>query len=397
MSQKIHIFAINKDEKMKIVKLLAIVVLPFGIWQCSTYKTVKIDSNKTSKEREGVVYSLPQTALKVNVTVVKEIKVKGPFAEYAEKLLGLKNVIAFNQTGYRISDISIEPINVPDTSLQFLITKRKPLFRKRNDFYELNSSGEIESINCKSNGKETTLLPESMSLTNVNVNYPNFFQLYADASQIEKIDTVYEIVKMDTVTMSKPIITRTLVTKTVEQRAVEAADYILKFRMKRYELIAASQEIPYSKETMEYMNDQLLKMESDYLGLFMGISQFENHEKSFVVLPNTENINKPISLFDFSDVNGIISSTDPSSSKFTVTIEPVLAVVTDTIPAKRLKQIPYRNPMLSNVYVNVDGQRLPTVFQIPIHQFGVVRYFPKGVKSIKIDPQSGLVTRIKVK
>ena len=381
---------------MKIVKLFAIIVLPFGIWQCSTYKTVKIDSNKTSKERVGLVYSLPQTALKVNVTVVKEIKVKGPFAEYAEKLLGLKNVIAFNQTGYRISNISIEPINVPDTSLQFLITKRKPLFRKRNDFYELNSSGGITNINC--NGKEINpVLPKSMNLSNVNVNYPNFFQLYADASQIEKIDTVYEIVKMDTVTMSKPIITRTLVTKTVEQRAVEAADYILKFRMKRYELISASQEIPYSKETMEFMNDQLLKMESDYLGLFMGISQFENHEISFVVLPNKENIKKPISLFEFSDVNGVISSKEQTSSKFTLSIEPSLAIVTDTIPAKRLKQIPYRNPMLSNVYVNIDGQRLPTVFQIPIHQFGVVRYFPKGVKSIKIDPQSGLVTRIKVK
>ena len=63
--------------------------------------------------------------------------------------------------------------------------------------------------------------------------------------------------------MSKPIIKRTLVTKTSQQRAEEAADYILKFRMKRYELITASQEIAYSKEAIEYMNEQLVKMENE--------------------------------------------------------------------------------------------------------------------------------------
>ncbi|MBK6283193.1 MAG: DUF4831 family protein [Draconibacterium sp.] len=40
---------------------------------------------------EGVVYSLPRTGIRVNVTATKETFRPGPYAAYAEQLLGIKN------------------------------------------------------------------------------------------------------------------------------------------------------------------------------------------------------------------------------------------------------------------------------------------------------------------
>jgi hypothetical protein len=267
---------------MKIKFRLLIVLLVFVFTQCVNYKATKIDSNIVPVTGNGMVYSLPQTALKVAVTYTKETKVKGPFAEYAEKLLGLKNVIAVNQTNFLITNITIDGTNIADTAHQYLISKGKSLFGCRRTTYDLNHVGALVGMNTRMKPiKDSVFNHFSMAVKQESFSYPDFFKLYADASQIEKIDTVYETVKMDTITMSKPIIKRTLVTKTVQQRAEEAADYILKFRIKRYELIAANQEVPYTKEALEFMNNQLVKIENEYLELFTGITYSESYQVSY--------------------------------------------------------------------------------------------------------------------
>lgn len=372
--------------------------MSFFLWECTTIKTTKIDSTANTQPNSGVLYTLPKTALRVNVSISKEIKMKGPYADFAEKLLGLKNVISSNQTSYRITDISLDPFSIQDTSHQYLITISKNPFHRHFDRYLFNSNGQLLAYNSKVAGiDDKKLVSAKANITNSNANYPNFFQLYADASQIEKIDTVYETIKTDTITMSKPIIKRTLVTKTVEQRAVEAADYILKFRMKRYELISASQEIPYSKDAIEYMNNQLLKMENDYLELFVGISRFENIQTTYTVVPNATLDNRTIPLFGFSETSGIVDYNDSKANKYSLSFEPSTKQVEDSVHLPRLNQIPYRFPDIVNVFVNINGERLSDFFQLPIYQYGIVRFFPKRVKSFTVDPNSGTITKIKVK
>jgi hypothetical protein len=365
--------------------------------QCTSYKATKINQGNISRKNEGLMYCLPQTALDVDVTIARVSKIKGPFAEYAEKLLGLKNVITQNQISYQIANINIHPENVLDTAHQYIIQKRGCLGKRGTQFL-FDQFGNVSSLNNRHGVfKDSIILQENMVINSESQEYPNFFRLYADASQIEKIDTVYETIKTDTIVMSKPIIKRTLVTKTLQQRAEEAADYILKFRMKRYELITASQEIAYSKEAIEYMNNQLVKMENEYLELFTGITQTENTVFHAEIIPNESQRNATIPLIGFSEEKGVESFSETGTNQYSLLLNTLNMVTNDTIPAKAKSAIPYRNPELVNIRILHNGKPLPQIFTIPILQFGIIRYLPHHIKSLILDPKTGTISALRVK
>ena len=74
--------------------------------------TVKLSSNY-------FYYYLPTTAIKVDVTVTKVREIKGYYADYAERMLGLTNIISNNRTFYRLKDVNIETVVVPDLDMTF--------------------------------------------------------------------------------------------------------------------------------------------------------------------------------------------------------------------------------------------------------------------------------------
>ncbi len=380
---------------MKLFLRFSLLVCVFLFSQCTSFKVTKIDSTNSINIPAGMVYSLPKTSLKVNVSISKVTNIKGPFAEYAEKLLGLKNVVTVNQTAFHVTGVDIESSTIPDTAHQYIISKKSHLFKKNKTVYNLNDFGGVIGVNSRQYLNQDSISKcFAMFVKQESVAYSDFFKLYADASQIEKIDTVYEIVKTDSVVMSKPIIKRTLVTKTVQQRAEETADYILKFRMKRYELISANQEIPYSKEAFEFMNNQLVKIENDYMELFTGISYTENQQLSFIIVPEKSTINNPIKLFNFSEDFGVVDQSDPNSQQYSISFEPSVLFMPDTTLAKKRLEIPYRNPILCKVYILLNGENLPSVFEIPLFQFGKLNYFPRKIKSFEINGSTGLIKRI---
>ena len=59
--------------------------------QSATTKVYKIDSSSRVIE-QGIVYALPKTCLDINIEVIRNIHIPGPYHEYAEKLLGVSNV-----------------------------------------------------------------------------------------------------------------------------------------------------------------------------------------------------------------------------------------------------------------------------------------------------------------
>ena len=79
-----------------------------------------LDSNTTVKGNT-LTYALPTTALKVTVTVAKTQELKGYYADYAQSLLGLSNVITENKTYYALTDVSVIPVDVPDYHNTYLV------------------------------------------------------------------------------------------------------------------------------------------------------------------------------------------------------------------------------------------------------------------------------------
>ena len=61
-----------------------------------------------SESTELGVYVLPQTVLKVALVIQETKSVPGPFREYAEKYLGIKDVIKQNSSKWQILDMELK-------------------------------------------------------------------------------------------------------------------------------------------------------------------------------------------------------------------------------------------------------------------------------------------------
>ena len=80
-----------------------------------------VDKNTVQENKDGVYYSLPRTVIKVNVTVDRIENYKGPYAEYALKYRGLKNVVESNSVEYKITGIKVTTSAEPDPDQYYFI------------------------------------------------------------------------------------------------------------------------------------------------------------------------------------------------------------------------------------------------------------------------------------
>ena len=63
---------------------------------------------------EGITYSLPRTGIRIYVKAVKEEFQPGPYAAYAEQLLGIQDVRTKPSVKWSIEDVKMETFSEPD-------------------------------------------------------------------------------------------------------------------------------------------------------------------------------------------------------------------------------------------------------------------------------------------
>lgn len=93
----------------------------------------------------GIVYSLPTTALQITVTAQREMRVKGPFMQYARHYLGTSNVVSEDGVGWTVTEVSVEPVGVRDDDRQYLMQ----LKAGATTFVGVASDGMLLSINAE--------------------------------------------------------------------------------------------------------------------------------------------------------------------------------------------------------------------------------------------------------
>lgn len=91
----------------------------------------------------GIVYSLPQTAVEVEVTLRHDIYVAGPFYKYAKKLTGTSDVISENSEKWSIEGIKVRPYGVSDSGTQYVM-QLKP---GATTFISVDQDGMLLAIN----------------------------------------------------------------------------------------------------------------------------------------------------------------------------------------------------------------------------------------------------------
>lgn len=116
----------------KITSLLACLLSVSIGWSQAT----KVLTAEKSNEY-GLVYSLPTTALEIEVTASHEVAKKGPFYLYAKKSIGTDKAVSEDYEKWQITDVRVRPYGVTDSGTQYLMQLRP---------------GAVTSITVDSNG-----------------------------------------------------------------------------------------------------------------------------------------------------------------------------------------------------------------------------------------------------
>jgi len=387
--------------KSKILPCILLLVVFFLIASCSRKIIVQHINKIEDKEKvSGIFYALPQTVVTVDIHVTKTENIKGPYYAYASKYLGLRNVITANNTTYEISNIEIGHYAEPDPDQYYIIKSMNNLLQKQSFIVNFSESGLLRSINDKN--EWTDIEKASYSFTDQEAKIPNeTFNYLVDANFLEKIDTLIERIHLDTLTIEKQTLHKSLVEKDIEQKAKDVADYILAIKGKKLNIISGFSEVAYDPKTVEYMYSELDKLEKEYLLLFTGIKITKTNIYRFTYLPKTDDPEQSIPLFNFSANAGLQDSSKNKDNEFYLlvkrkgTTQPLKELLKNRTESKR-NGIYYRIPEYGKISL-INKDKIKAESNIIVNQFGVVNQIKPSRIQLQFYPNSGSIRSIGIK
>jgi hypothetical protein len=354
----------------------------------------KVGTSNIPVESDGLFYALPQTVIQVDIIVNKIQKVKGPFAEYADQMLGLSQVTTVNSTEYELRDIRLTSYNEPDPSEYYFIQMpEKQKDRKAIELF-LSDDGVISGVGSLSQAN-TNKKQQSIDLSTSRIDMPEV----TNPSVFERMDTVVKRISLDSTIIEQKFFRKTSAAKSTEQKAREASEFILKLDESMYNLINGYQEVNYEKGTMEFMYNQMNSMKKDYLELFKGVNNTSDETFTFYFLVDKSNPAETLCRFSISkgilpknSTSGDFVQIQATSLNKTNALKPEIEKLNSS--QRSTHGLYYRIPDKADVVVRVGGQvKLETRFLV--NQFGIVTFLPaSSLRNIGIDNNTGTLRRV---
>ena len=376
-----------------------VTLLLFAGTASSQINVYHIDQSITPLTRQGIFYALPRTVVNVEVTIDRIENYKGPYAEYALRYLGLQNVVMANSVEYQISRIKITTSPEPDPGQYYFVELGDGLSKtEESGLLSLNESGLILGTlpeDVDSAGPIIRIIEGEDGVTMIEKDvFPEIFKYYADISVFEKVDTIIRKVSIDTLTLERQILKRTMVEKSPEQKAREAADFISKIKENRFNLLTGYQEVSYNQETLEYMDAQLKLLEKEYMKLFTGISIHKTYTHDFKYIPLSNQINTEVPIFKFISGKGVVDLNQMKGRVVTIKVQrvgntnEVASYLNRAQEETKSQGFYYRIPELARVTVNQGAGKIEQT-QCLINQLGVVTYLPVSQWKVKFHEETG--------
>nr|WP_320118509.1 DUF4831 family protein [uncultured Marinifilum sp.] len=341
-----------------------------------TIENAEAQKRKTLDTPSTVIYALPQTVLKVDVIAKKTILKEGPFADYAQKYLGISDIVKANGTSWQL--ISAELTGKGEVDPQ-QFHKIVTSVDYEPSLVSLTPEGLIRGFNLKNNRSED-IEREGIVLSKdvVNIEYGKFS---IDPIIKYKEDTIYKVVETDTAFVKVPVLEKQALTKSLEEKAEEAAHEIFKLRKRRFKILTANYEVlPPDGKAYQIIVDELAKLENEYLSLFIGKKVSVQKSFQFSYVPKKGENGGVI--FRMSPQNGPVDVSDLGGRPIRVdfknlntTEELTILPTAGTDPQKQIK---YRIPGMADVTIS-NGKSTLLKKRMPIAQFGKIVSMPAEV------------------
>ena len=325
----------------------------------------------------GVVYSLPRTGIRIHVKATQEKFYFGPYYQYSEVMLGLKNAPSADRENWVITDIDIETFSEPDPQHVY---KAKGV---GGILVGLTESGTLAGINAQvENSSSQTKVSKFLGNTHLpEIPFPDrsmnsFFFRPDSGARVNFI--------------AKPL----------EEKAREAAETIMYLRERRFNTLANEYEDPLPDgQAYEVMVEELGKLEKEYLSLFMGKTIQEQYEYSFDYVPAGASVAGDV-VFRFNETKGVLPATDMTGRPITIEMKK-----SDNLAAAQAKAsdeqstsgVFYRLPGIADIRL-LNGINLMATARVDVAQFGAVVPLPEellnGSYSVLFHSASGAIKSV---
>lgn len=288
------------------MKNLMILIICIG-FMSSLFAQIKVynisDSNFEIKENM-YVYSLPKALIEIKIQVKTQCFFPGPFSKYAEKYLIIKDVKTEYDEFSDITNIEIIPKYIPDFNASFVVkSKKKPKIY-------LNNTGIISSYGIQKQEEKSLAIENNLFNNSFDISYfdfPRFTDLTVKRNFSNITDTTYKVIQIDSIYQKIPVYNTSITSKDFEQKAEEAANFIIKIRKRKFKLMAGMFEWENPPIDLALMISKLEELEKEYLSLFIGKVEYRTQEYSFEIIPDENLASQEIKLFklDEDDTNPV--------------------------------------------------------------------------------------------
>ena len=332
--------------------------------------------NGTNVKGQSFCYMLPTTGFQVTLSVTKVREIKGYYADQAESLLGLTNVIQENRTYYKVNEVAIKPVQMPDTTQAYLVQLSKA--QTKAGFLE-------KMISCKKHYPASS--NKTQWYTTATTPIPDFFKNYAELSYSEQEDAYMETKIIDGVVTQVPANKTKKVSKSNSQKAQEAADAISKSRKDQYSLVAGEQETPYTEEALYRMLQELKKWEENYLSLFTGLTLEDEITYTFYVTPDNS---MSCPLFAFDPNTGVSFDKLTGNNVYRLSLNPTISMESIQQDLKdqqaNSKNSGYRTRVAVPMHVTMtlQGKQIHDFGSFDMSQYGLIQVLPAHLDDFDI-------------
>jgi hypothetical protein len=316
----------------------------------------------------SLVYALPMTVFEIDIIAERQVDIPGPYARWADEMIGLDNVIAAKKESWRLADVSLNSVEEPDPS-QFYVIQGTTLMQ--TNMLALRKSGLVLDINPDLYDKTT------QSNLYEGARIPG--QLFPDRGAYDyvstKTDTAYRIVRADTAFIRVPYLVQKQKGMTVEEEAREAADRLLELREGRHMILTGETNIfPQDGAAIDEIN----RLEREYTALFAGKTFTDRRHFRIWVTPQPEMAGRMTTVFTFSEATGMDISPEGTGIPVQMQMIPSgktgnLNIVSEPVSGQKGQttggRLWYRMPDVAEITIAMQGEELCKSRKL-VYQFG---------------------------
>jgi len=355
----------NKTLKISLVAIFALITI-----QAQSQSNRQADKLPLGT----IVYSLPSTTIQFVAEAGHESFIAGPYAKFAQKYLGIQ---AREESGefYKLVSVKMVPYIEADNSniaLNLGNSKTATL-----NFLEFINQGLIIWSDSNAGKEQKMRFAKTMDKS-------AFTSSLSTSNLTNEKSTLYKTVQTTSGLEKVAVQQNQVVEKSMEKRAEETAALIFKLRDKRIDIITGETDATFSGEALKSAIDEINRLESEYLSLFIGKSSFDTQRMSFELVPYAESQKQMYIAFRISDNLGLLPSNNLSGRP--VVLELSQEGKPAEVPAMDLStskgRVIYRKPATMNAKV-MDGQTLLLQTRMPVYQLGNVLSFPLEIATAK--------------